>query len=115
MSTEDVLNHHLQAFGAGDIEETMKDYTDDSVLMTADGRLTGRAAIREAFEGFYDGLFKPGTYEFTMDRLDTEGEVAFIVWHSSHDNAQVPLGTDTFFIREGKISVQTFAAQIEAG
>ena len=114
MSTEDVLNHHLQSFGAGDIEETMQDYTDDSVLMTADGKLTGKVAIREAFESFYSDLFKPSTYEFTMDRVDIEGDVAFIVWHSSHDAAQVPLGTDTFLIRKGKISVQTFAAKIEA-
>ena len=115
MSTQDVLDHHLQSFGSGDIDETMKDYTDDSVLMTADGRLTGKAAIREAFEGFYSGLFKPGTYEFTMDAMDVEGEIAFIAWHSTNDGAEVPLGTDTLLIRDGKISIQTFAAKVDVG
>ncbi len=115
MSTEDVLNHHLQSFGAGDVDETMKDYTDDSVLMTPDGALTGLGEIRAAFEEFYGGLFRPGTYEFEMDHIAIEGEIAFIVWHSSNEGAEVPLGTDTFLIRDGKIAVQTFTAQIEAG
>jgi ketosteroid isomerase-like protein len=113
MSTEDVLNHHLQSFGSGDVDETMKDYTDDSVLITPDGVLRGLDELRAAFETFYGGLFRPGTYEFEMDRIEVEGEVAFIVWHSSNEGAEVPLGTDTFLIRDGKIAVQTFAAKIE--
>ena len=31
-----------------------------------------------------------------MDASEVEGNVAFIVWHSSNDGATVPLGTDTF-------------------
>ena len=112
MSTEDVLNHHLQAFGSGDIDELIKDYTKDSVLMTSDGRLTGPDEIRPAFEGFFSGLFRPGSYEFTMDRMDIEGDIAFIAWHSSNEGAEVPLGTDTFVIRNGKIAMQTFAVQV---
>lgn len=114
MSTQEVLEHHLQSFGAGDLEETLKDYTDDSVLMTPEGVIRGTEALRAAFEGFYGGLFRPGTYEFAIDRIDIEGEIAFIVWHSSNEGAEVPLGTDTFLIRGGKIAVQTFVARIEA-
>jgi ketosteroid isomerase-like protein len=115
MSTEAVLNHHLESFGAGDVEELLKDYTDESILITPDGRLTGLDALREAFQGFFTGLFKPGTYEFTMDAMEMEGEVAFIAWHSSNEGAEVTLATDTFIIREGKIAIQTFAAKIEEG
>ena len=113
MSTEAVLNHHLESFGAGDVDELLKDYTEDSVFMSPDGRLTGLDALRMAFEGFFSGLFKPGSYEFTMDATDIEGEVAFIAWHSSNEGAEVTLGTDTFIVRDGKIAVQTFAAKIE--
>ena len=73
----------------------------------------GLAALRAAFEGFYGGLFKPGTYSFEMDRIDISGDVAFILWHSSNLGAEVTLGTDTFVIRDGKIAIQTFAARIE--
>jgi len=48
-STEAVLNHHLEAFSAGDIDAMMEDYTDDSVLIVPDVTRTGRDAIRAAF------------------------------------------------------------------
>jgi ketosteroid isomerase-like protein len=113
MSTEAVLNHHLQCFGAGDLEELLKDYTDETVFLSPDGRLTGLEQLREAYQGFFAGLFKPGTYEFTMDHMEIEGEVAFIAWHSVNEGADVTLGTDTFIVRDGKIAFQTFAAKIE--
>lgn len=113
MSTEDVLNHHLASFGAGDVEGTLLDYTDDSVLMLPDATLTGRDAIRAFFIDAYNGLFKPGTYEFTMDRQEIMGDIAFILWHSTSERADVRLGTDTFVIRDGKIAVQTFAALVD--
>ena len=40
-STEEVLNHHLQAFGEGNLEAILEDYNDDSIVCTRrpDGRL----------------------------------------------------------------------------
>ena len=113
MSTEAVLNHHGEAFAAGDLHGTMEDYTDDSVLILPDVTLRGLDSIRAAFAEFFGGLFKPGSYEFTRDRVEIVGDVAYIVWHSSNQGAEVTLGTDTFVVRDGKIAVQTFAARIE--
>jgi len=47
-----------------------------------------------------------------MDASHVEGEVAYIVWHANCASAEVALGTDTFVVRDGKITVQTFAAKI---
>ena len=113
MSTQEVLNHHLEAFSAGDVDAVMEDYTEQSVLIIPDVTLSGLDAIRAAFTEFFGGLFKPGTYEFTMDRTDVSDEIAYIVWHSSNEGADVLLGTDTFLVRDGKIAVQTFAAHIQ--
>lgn len=113
MSTQDVLNHHLEAFAAGSVDEVMKDYTEDSVLIIPDATLSGLDSIRAAFSGFFSGLFKPGTYDFTLDKSEVSADVAYIVWHSSNQGADVLLGTDTLLVREGKISVQTFAAHIQ--
>ena len=110
MSTETVLNHHLEGFSNGNVDAVMDDYTEDSVLIVQDATLTGLDSIRAAFSGFFGGLFKPGTYEFTMDRTEISGDVAYIVWHSTNEGVDVKLGTDTFLIRNGKIVVQTFAA-----
>jgi hypothetical protein len=59
-------------------------------------------------------LFKPGTYEFTMDTLHVVDDIAYIVWHANCASADIVFGTDTFLIRDGKIAVQTFAAKIAA-
>lgn len=113
MDTKALLEHHLEAFLAGDSEEIIKDYTDESILITADGVIRGRKALQEAFSSFFSGLFKPGTYEITMDASHIEGDVAYVVWHASCGSAEVPLGTDTLICRNGKIATQTFAAKID--
>jgi len=112
MPTQAVLDHHLAAFAAGDVDGILDDYTDASVLITPDGTTRGRDALRTAFNGFFSGLFAPGTYDFVMDASHVEGEVAYIVWHANCASAEVALGTDTFVVRDGKIAVQTFAAKI---
>jgi hypothetical protein len=47
-STSDVLNHHLSAFGEGNVEEILKDYTEDSIILHPDGVVKGLQQI-EAF------------------------------------------------------------------
>ena len=112
MVTKDVLDHHLAAFGAGDVDEILKDYTDDSVLLTADGAIRGRDELRAAFTSFFSGLFAPGSYEFAMDAVHVEGDVAYIVWHASCEPGDIAQGTDTFLIRDGTIAVQTYTAKV---
>ena len=113
MSTDQVLDHHLQAFASGDVNEILDDFTDDSVLIEPDGVLKGREAIRAAFEGLLSDLVKPGTYEFRLDTRYIEGEVAYIIWNATCRPADVVYASDTFFVRNGKIAVQTYAAKIE--
>lgn len=113
MSTQDILNHHLGSFGAADVEETLKDFTEDSVLITGEATLKGLDQLRAFFTEGYAGIFRPGTFEFTMDRMDVSGDVAFIQWHTTGDTADITLGTDTFVIRDGKIAVQTFAMSVQ--
>jgi ketosteroid isomerase-like protein len=113
MATKDVLDHHLAAFGAGDVDEILRDYTDDSLLITANGTIAGLGPLRQAFTGFFGGLFAPGTYEFTLDAEHVQGDVAFISWHARCASSDVALGTDTFVVRDDRIVVQTFAAKID--
>jgi hypothetical protein len=65
------------------------------------------------FGDLFDGLFKPGTYGFGMDSMRVEGDVAHLVWHASCAAANIPLGTDTFVVRGGKIVAHTFTAKLE--
>ena len=108
-----ILDRHLAAFSAGDVDALIEDYTDDSVMITQDATHTGRAAIRVFFSGLLAEHFTPGTYDFTMDVVTFEGDTVYIVWHASCASAEVVLATDTFVLRDGKIATQTFTAKME--
>ena len=110
-TTQDVLNHHLECFGGGNLDGIMEDYVEDSVLYTPMGVLDNLAAIRELFVGMFAEFGKPGA-EFTMDVMEVRGDTAYIVWHAETADNVYELGTDTFVVRDGKIVAQSFAGKI---
>ena len=110
-NTSDVLAHHLNAFAQGNVDETLKDYTDDSILMHPDGIVKGLAELGSFFSEIFKA-FPPGNYSFEMGRQEVHADVAYIVWKADTPSLDVPLATDTFVIRDGKIVVQTFAGQL---
>jgi hypothetical protein len=108
--TEKVLNHHLQAIGAGDLDGILEDYTGDSTIITPEGALHGLDEIRGLFVQLLE-LFPVGS-TLDMKQQVIEGEVAYIFWSGESVKVDIPIGTDTFIVLGGKIVTQTFAAQI---
>jgi ketosteroid isomerase-like protein len=108
-ATESVVRTHLQCFlEQRGIDAIVRDYDDAAVLVCEDRAHRGRAEIREFFAGFVASL-PPGTIErFALKCLRVEGELAYITWSAGN---VVPLGTDTFVVRGGRIVAQTFAMQ----
>jgi ketosteroid isomerase-like protein len=113
MDTKAVLDHHFAAYTAGDADDTLNDYTEAAGLITPEEVYKGRGAIHGYFSRLFSGLFKPGTYDFGLDRLTIEGEVAYVVWHATCATARISLATDTWVVRDGKIVAQTYAAKID--
>ena len=113
MDTKAVVEHHIEALGAGDVDAVMEDYTEDSVLLTTQGAASGLETLRAGFQGAIDGLFKPGAHTFTLDEFVVEGDMALIVWRLEGETVDVSYGTDTFIVRDGKIAQQTAAIQIQ--
>jgi ketosteroid isomerase-like protein len=105
MSTEATLARHLQAF-AGSVDAIMSDYAESSVLFTPDGPLVGLDQIRSFFEAFKANSPPQLIQSLTLLRQDIQGEIAYITWKA---DPFIPLATDTFVIRDGKIQAQTFA------
>jgi ketosteroid isomerase-like protein len=109
-STQQVLEHHLQAFGTGDLDAILEDFADGAIIIAPDGVLRSR----EEWSGFFSALFaefgKPGT-SFSMDQQVVDGEIAFIRWSAETADNTYDLGTDTLLIRDGKIVAQTFAVK----
>jgi ketosteroid isomerase-like protein len=109
--TEAILLHHLTAIGAGDVDDILTDYDEGSVLFTPDGLLRGPAQIRPLFKKFIADLLLHGS-NFEMLRQEIAGGIAYIVWKADSVGYDFAIGTDTFVIRDEKISIQTFAAHI---
>ena len=110
-STEETLQHHLQALGRGDVDATMADYAPKATIFTPDGVLHGHSEIRPFFEASVSEVLPPGS-DVEMHQKFVEGEVAYIVWSAESANFKIPLGTDTFVIQGGQIVTQTFAGLI---
>jgi hypothetical protein len=49
-----------------------------------------------------------------MKRQFVEGDSAYILWTAETADNVYELGTDTFFVREGKIVTQSFTGKITA-
>jgi ketosteroid isomerase-like protein len=112
-STEQVLARHWKDFQAGDVEAIIADYAADAVLISMMGTLKGHAQIREAFQSIFSHLFPPGASALKLEKQVIEGETAYIIWSGTAPKYDVPFATDTFWIRDGKIAIQTFAAKMD--
>jgi ketosteroid isomerase-like protein len=103
-----VLDHHIQALGEG-FDSLLSDYAEDAVVFAPSGPVHGHEAIRAYFETFF-GSLPPGLLPaLKIIRQDVDGEIAYQNWTAE---PYVPLGTDTFVVRDGKIKVQTWAGYI---
>ena len=105
--TEGVLNHHLESVETKNLDAIMQDYDEDSILVTPDVSIEGLDGIRGFFEAFLPGLTPGIMANFAVDRAAIHDELAYIIWNAGDE---IPLGTGTFIVQNGKIKFQTFAA-----
>jgi ketosteroid isomerase-like protein len=104
MSIESILEHHMEALVAGNIDEVMKDYADDAVLMTAGmGTAEGADALRTTFSMIPTEMFAG----FELTETIVSGDFGIVTWKADG----LSFGTDTFVVRDGKIVAQTVAFQ----
>ncbi len=107
IDTEAVVRRHLQAFlERRGIDALLSDYAEDACFLSEDRAWCGKRAIGSFFEGFLAWLSPQAFGQFALRQLRVEGEMAYITWSAGPD---VPLGTDTFVVRQGRIVAQSFA------
>jgi hypothetical protein len=106
-TTEAVVRKHLETFLAKKgVKAIVADYDEDARLHGEAGTYRGKEEIGQFFTGFIASL-PPGAIErFSLRSLRVDGEMAYITWSSG---TEIPLGTDTFVVRDGLIVRQTFA------
>jgi ketosteroid isomerase-like protein len=104
---DEILIHHLTAFGNNDLDEILKDYTEDSKVFTPSGLLEDLKSIRAFFEAFFAAI--PAGSKFEMKQKTIVNHVAYIAWSSESPDIKIPIGTDTFVFENGKIKYHTVA------
>lgn len=107
-TTQQVLEHHIHHLGAGNLEEVLLDYAPDAKLINMGGLVQGLKELRAFFQNSIETALPPDTKQ-TILAKHVAGELAYIVWEADSRFYNVPFGTDTFVIRDGKIVLQTFA------
>ncbi len=106
--TKKVLDHHLGAFGAGDVEGILSDYTEQSVIILPTGILRGKKSIKGLFDGFVEEFSQQPTV-FKLVTSTVSGDVAYIVWTAETPLSSYSFASDTFVVENGKIKYQTVA------
>jgi hypothetical protein len=110
--TREVLDHHWVAFNANNLEETMEDYTEESVLITPNATYRGLEEIRNNFVRAFKSFPKDST-TFTLDQSLAIKDVGYILWKARTPTFNLSYATDTFIIHDGKIIRQTYAGYSE--
>lgn len=106
-STDSVVRNHLQAFLEQEgIDAIVKDYNDTARLYTETKIYHGKREVRGFFVDFIEGLPEGAIGRFELRSLQVEENIAYITWNVG---SEIPLGTDTFVVENGKIVSQTFA------
>jgi len=105
--TETVVRNHLQAFlEQKGIVAMLNDY-DENARFYSEARIyQGKQEVHGFFMDFIDSLPAGAIDHFSLRSLRVDGNIAYITWSAGSD---IPLGTDTFVVANGKIVSQTFA------
>lgn len=105
--TETVVRHHLQAFlEQRGVAAIVSDYDEDARFYSEAKIYHGKQEIHGFFSDFIASLPRKAIDRFTLKSLRVDRNVAYITWNVGTD---IPLGTDTFVVDDGKIVSQTFA------
>jgi ketosteroid isomerase-like protein len=105
--TEAVVRKHLQTFvERRGVAAILDDYDDDARLYSEAAVYRGKDQIRDFFVEFIGSLPAEAVDRFSLRSLRVDGDLAYITWSAGSD---IPMATDTFVVRNGKIASQTFA------
>ena len=100
---DEVFAHHIQALGAEDLDATVLDYDETAYIITSDGVMRGKDAIRQFFAGAFQVL-PQAQWDVKTIFVDN---ILFLEWTADSRLGSVSDGVDTFICQNGLIQVQT--------
>lgn len=107
-TADEIFDHHLSVFGAGNIDEILTDYTEQTIMIFGNRVWRGLDGARDFFSMWIDDLLPAGS---TFDLIDRQAvdDWLYITWSAESEKYKFEFGTDTFLIRDNKILRQTVA------
>jgi ketosteroid isomerase-like protein len=110
--SESILDHHLEAFGARDVDAILEDYTEGSTIIIPKSIIKGLDNIRELYVNLTQNILPQGS-DFELVEKVVDGDIAYLIWNAESDGYKIPFASDTFLFEGGKIKVQTVAFVME--
>jgi hypothetical protein len=101
---QEIFQHHAKALVAGDLDEIVADYADDSVYITPRGHYRGVSEIRQAYVEF---LAELPDATLAVPRQIFDGDVLYLEWTAEAPTVRVTDGTDTFVFSADGIRAHT--------
>jgi hypothetical protein len=105
---QEIFAHHGQALGAEDLDGILLDYADTACIITPDGVMRGKDAIRNLFAGLLQALPR-AQWDVKPTFAD---DILFLEWAADSARASVSDGVDTFVFQDGLIRAQTVRCTI---
>ncbi|NQU36285.1 MAG: nuclear transport factor 2 family protein [Actinobacteria bacterium] len=109
-ATKRVMYAELAAVAAGDLDELVSLFAEEAVVLSQAGAFHGHDEIRRMFAEFFAAATPEDTFEVVHEFYS--GRFGYIVWATTTPTTIIPLGTDTFVVEDGRISLLSFAAHV---
>jgi predicted SnoaL-like aldol condensation-catalyzing enzyme len=106
---QQIFDHHGMAMDSRNLDAILEDYTDQSVVITAERVYRGKREIRAFFSALLDALPQA---EWAVPVMIFEGNALYIEWTVKSSGHNVNDGVDTFVFAHGAIALQTARASL---
>ena len=102
---QEVWDHHGKAVADQDVDEFLKDFSDDCVMITPQRVYRGHGEIADWFQNFLIPILEDA--EFLSDGPVFEQNVIFLKWDMESKTHTVKDATDTFIVEDGRFGILT--------
>lgn len=112
---EQVVRHHFAAAAARDLEAVLSDYADDAVIITANGVVRGKDAVRATFTRMMRAPQRGARIaEASTERAGPQivvshftRDVGWLMWAQNAGKPNEVRGVETYLVRAGRIELET--------
>ncbi len=102
---QEVWDHHGEAVASQDVDEFLKDFANDCVMITPGRTYRGHGEIAGWFQDFLIPILEDA--EFASDGPVFERNLIYLNWDMESKTHTVKDATDTFIVEDGRFAILT--------